>query len=57
MKSRLQLIKHASNQLCCSSMDVLQMSDVGHFVMIEDPETFNRLLSEVIEEFTADLDN
>lgn len=38
-------------------VDVLQMSDVGHFVMIEDPETFNRLLSEVIEEFTADLDN
>jgi pimeloyl-ACP methyl ester carboxylesterase len=26
------------------------MSGVGHFVMLEDPETFNRLLAESIEE-------
>ncbi len=30
---------------------VLLMSGVGHFLMLEDPETFNRLLGEVIEEF------
>jgi pimeloyl-ACP methyl ester carboxylesterase len=29
------------------------MSGVGHFVMMEDPETFNRLLSEIVEEFTG----
>jgi pimeloyl-ACP methyl ester carboxylesterase len=27
------------------------MSGVGHFLMMEDPDTFNRLLSETIEEF------
>jgi pimeloyl-ACP methyl ester carboxylesterase len=27
------------------------MSGVGHFNMIEDPETFNRLLEETIQEF------
>ena len=37
-------------------VEVLLMSDVGHFVMIEDPDTFNRLLTEVIEEFTANPD-
>jgi pimeloyl-ACP methyl ester carboxylesterase len=25
------------------------MSGVGHFVMMEDPGTFNRLLSEIVE--------
>lgn len=30
---------------------VVQMSNVGHFVMMEDPETFNRLLDEAIAEF------
>ena len=34
-----------------SSFEVVYMSDVGHFVMIEDPETFNRLLEEAVEEF------
>lgn len=29
---------------------VVPMSGVGHFLMMEDPETFNRLLGEVIEE-------
>jgi len=38
-------------------VDVLQMSDVGHFIMIEDPETFNRLLSVVIKGFAADPGN
>jgi pimeloyl-ACP methyl ester carboxylesterase len=27
------------------------MSGVGHFVMLEDPDTFNRLLGEAIDEF------
>jgi len=27
------------------------MSRVGHFVMLEDPETFNRLLAEAVAEF------
>jgi pimeloyl-ACP methyl ester carboxylesterase len=29
------------------------MPGVGHFPMMEDPVTFNRLLGEVIEGFTA----
>jgi pimeloyl-ACP methyl ester carboxylesterase len=33
-----------------SSFDVVLMSGVGHFVMMEDPETFNRLLGEIVEE-------
>lgn len=28
------------------------MSGAGHFAMMEDPETFNRLLGEAVEEFT-----
>lgn len=27
------------------------MTGVGHFVMLEDPETFNRLLEETVQEF------
>jgi pimeloyl-ACP methyl ester carboxylesterase len=27
------------------------MPGVGHFLMMEDPETFNRLLGEVIADF------
>ena len=30
---------------------VLLMSRVGHFAMMEDPGTFNRLLEEIIEKF------
>jgi pimeloyl-ACP methyl ester carboxylesterase len=33
------------------SFKVMWMSGVGHFVMMEDPETFNRLLEETIQEF------
>lgn len=32
-----------------SSFDAVLMSGVGHFVMMEDPATFNRLLSEIVE--------
>jgi len=34
------------------SFEVKPMSGVGHFVMLEDAETFNRLLSEVIHELS-----
>jgi pimeloyl-ACP methyl ester carboxylesterase len=37
-----------------SSFDVLPMSGVGHFVMMEDPSTFNRLLSEIVEGLPED---
>ena len=33
-----------------SSFEVVYMSNVGHFVMIEDPTTFNRLLDEIVKE-------
>lgn len=33
-----------------ADVDVVLMSGVGHFVMVEDPETFNRLLAEAVEE-------
>jgi pimeloyl-ACP methyl ester carboxylesterase len=32
-----------------SSFEVVLMSGVGHFVMMEDPDTFNRLLDEIVE--------
>ncbi len=32
-----------------ASFDAVLMSGVGHFVMMEDPGTFNRLLSEIVE--------
>lgn len=34
-----------------SSFEVKLMPGIGHFVMIEDPEKFNKLLSEIISEF------
>jgi pimeloyl-ACP methyl ester carboxylesterase len=37
-----------------SSFDVVLMSGVGHFVMMEDPETFNRLLGEIVEGLQED---
>jgi len=36
-----------------SSFDAVLMPGVGHFVMMEDPETFNRLLSDIVEEFSG----
>lgn len=38
----------AATRRYAPSFEVIYMSGVGHFVMIEDPETFNELLSEVI---------
>jgi len=34
-----------------SSFEAVDMSGVGHFVMNEDPETFNRLLDQAVAEF------
>ena len=36
-----------------SSFEVVFMPGVGHFVMMEDPETFNRLLAEFVKEFIS----
>ena len=36
-----------------TSIDVTVMNGLGHFVMMEDPDTFNRLLSEIVEEFAG----
>lgn len=38
-------------QLYSPSFKVEVMSDVGHFLMMEDPMTFNRLLEDAINEF------
>jgi pimeloyl-ACP methyl ester carboxylesterase len=40
-----------TNQRYAPSFQVKIMSGVGHFNMMEDPETFNRLLEETIQEF------
>jgi len=40
-----------ANQHYAASFKALIMSGVGHFNMIEDPETFNRLLEETVQEF------
>jgi len=36
-----------------SSFNLVYMSNVGHFVMMEDPETFNQLLSEIVKKLTS----
>jgi pimeloyl-ACP methyl ester carboxylesterase len=40
-----------TNQNYASSFKAVIMSEVGHFNMMEDPETFNRLLEETVQEF------
>jgi pimeloyl-ACP methyl ester carboxylesterase len=32
-------------------IEVVQLSGVGHFVMLEDPQTFNRLVDEAVQQF------
>jgi pimeloyl-ACP methyl ester carboxylesterase len=39
------------NQRYAPSYKAVIMSGAGHFNMIEDPETFNRLLEETVQEF------
>ncbi len=36
-----------------SSCDIVYMSKVGHFVMMEDPDVFNRHLSDIVNEFVS----
>ncbi|MDH3457881.1 MAG: alpha/beta hydrolase [Gemmatimonadota bacterium] len=36
-----------------ASFDAVLMSGVGHFVMLEKPEAFNRLLGEIVEEYAG----
>jgi pimeloyl-ACP methyl ester carboxylesterase len=43
-----------ANREYAPSLEVSLMSGVGHFVMMEDPETFNALLSEAISAFSSD---
>jgi len=38
-----------AGRVYASLFDVVLMSGVGHFVTMEDPETFNRLLGEIVE--------
>jgi len=40
-----------TNQRYAPSFQVNIMFGVGHFNMLEDPETFNRLVEETIQEF------
>lgn len=35
----------------CHGIEVVLLSGVGHFVMLEDPQTFNRLLDEAVQKF------
>ncbi len=42
-----------AGQESSSSFEMVLMTGVGHFVMMEDPATFNRLLSEIVEEFAG----
>lgn len=42
-----------AGQRYAQSFEVTLMSGVGHFVMIEDPETFNGLLDEFVKEFVS----
>lgn len=43
----------AAAQRYASSFEVVLMSGVGHVLMLEDPETFNRLLAEIVAELVA----
>jgi len=46
------LIDIEAGKRCTSSFDVVYMSNVGHFIMMEDPETFNQLLSVIVKKLT-----
>ena len=37
----------------CHSFEVEFMSGVGHFVMLEDPATFNRLLEGIVQDLVS----
>lgn len=40
----------AAGQAVSGSFEVSEMSGVGHFVMMEDPDTFNQLLTDLVED-------
>lgn len=42
-----------AGQRHASSFEVVQMSGVGHVLFLEEPETFNRLLAEIVAELVA----
>jgi len=44
-------VKKESNQQVAESFESTVMTDVGHFIQMEKPDEFNRLLSETIQEF------
>jgi pimeloyl-ACP methyl ester carboxylesterase len=46
-----------NNQKHTASFDVKLMPNVGHFVQLEDPVTFNRLLHETLDELIGNSDN
>ncbi len=46
-------VKTESNRNHASSFEVIVMERVGHFVMLEDPDTFNTNLETVIEELIS----
>lgn len=42
-----------ASRLHAASFDVEVISGVGHFVMLEDPETFNSILAEILGEYIS----
>jgi pimeloyl-ACP methyl ester carboxylesterase len=44
----LQVVKSFASSF--ESFQVLEVSEVGHFIMMEEPETFNRLLAQAIDQ-------
>ncbi|MHC4193644.1 MAG: alpha/beta fold hydrolase [Planctomycetota bacterium] len=52
INSDMRLVNVEAGRRHAQSFEVKFMSGVGHFVMLEDAETFNRLLSETIEELS-----
>lgn len=43
-----------ANKKYIASYELLLMPGLGHFIMMEDPETFNQLLTEAVEKFKAE---
>jgi pimeloyl-ACP methyl ester carboxylesterase len=51
IKSSRSPINIRAGKRYVSSFEVKSMDNVGHFVMLEDPETFNNILDEILIEF------
>jgi pimeloyl-ACP methyl ester carboxylesterase len=52
INSDMRVTNVEAGQRYAASFEVKLMSGVGHFVMLEDPKVFNRLLTEIIEELS-----